>query len=504
MKNNKHTISPVVSNKALNEEQRERSTPLSIFIILINDIIQFKKPIPTILYFLPFLFWGSIAISFLNRDNLNQSIASNLINNPFAEELNATTSQIANTLQEDINFISEKVKDTDIFDMTKDEMIEETEKSTFLLEKGKRLLEKNTASQSEGIHDNKMVYFDSLLNIYVLDDRSNLEHKSKDLNDTDELNYEMDQFKYLNNSANYQNAITNQTESSAAIIERNRQKRLALEQDDIKASAMEANAYQQGVEDYYRKQHTYQDYASPADFNKQNNKANPPKNQSKSKLGFHTASGLKNQLNIDTNINTNTESATESIIKDMSLSSNPSTSDGSMIKENKPDSHSPKASFVIDQSKDNIIHAIIDQGQKLKNGNKVQIRVIQDSYYYPNGIKDKNLYLLLPANTLLYGICSFSQSRLKISIPSIQIPAIDQQIYSSNLNVYDMDGMEGIYIDGTHHELTNELITQALSSGSGLGLRNRLGTVSLNMGRKANRNQKVYVPSGYPILLLQR
>jgi len=484
MDNKNNITASAVSSQELNQELKKRKKPLPYFLKTINEIIQFKKPIPKVLYFLPLFLWASMAIPWLNRDNLSQSIASNLINNPFAEELNTKTSAIANALQEDINFISEKVADTDIFEMTKDEMIEETERSSFLLKKGKRLLEKNTAAQSEGQYDYKDVYFDSTLNIHVFDNA--LIGQDTDINAPkepvgNELIYEMDKFKE-------ESPTPNRAESAVAIIERNRQKRLALEKDDIETSAKEAKAYQQGVEDYYRKQSTYQEYSTPSNFTSSNSK-----NQSKSKLGFHTASGIKNQLDRSPNADSKpTTSTNNSVVIE-------SNTNEIMTGTQK------RQSIVIDYSKDNIIKAIIDQGQKLKNGNKVQIRVIEDSYYYPGGINNKSIYLFLPQNTLLYGVCSMNQSRLKISIPSIQIPDINNQIYSSNLIVYDMDGMEGIYIDGTHNEFTRDAISQALNSGSsGLGLRNGLGTFSLNLGKRANRNTKVYVPSGYPILLLQR
>ena len=139
--------------------------------------------------------------------------------------------------------------------------------------------------------------------------------------------------------------------------------------------------------------------------------------------------------------------------------------------------------------KNQSILAIIDQKQKIRNGDKIQVRLLQDTNYRG---------LWIPQNTILYGLCSINQNRLKIQIPSI---TVENHVFKSNLNVYDMDGIQGIYIDGTHAGFTRDLIKEGLTSSTGLGVRNPIGNFSIRLGRKASNNNKVYVPTGYQVML---
>ena len=127
--------------------------------------------------------------------------------------------------------------------------------------------------------------------------------------------------------------------------------------------------------------------------------------------------------------------------------------------------------------------------QKIKSGDKVQIRITRDGLHQG---------LFIPQNTILYGIAKLNQDRIKISVPSIHL---EGEVYPAQLTIYDPDGLEGIYVDGTFNDWTKDAIQEGLSAGNSLGIQNSLGNFSLKLGRKANNRARVYVPSGYQVFL---
>ena len=108
---------------------------------------------------------------------------------------------------------------------------------------------------------------------------------------------------------------------------------------------------------------------------------------------------------------------------------------------------------------------------------------------------------LLPANQILYGICSVGSGRIKIRISSI---TIQQQLFPAALEVYDLDGMQGIYVEGSDLDIGKEALREGLREASGLGIRNPLGNLSLRIGRKASKKTSARIPSGYQVMLFDR
>ncbi|MCA6440444.1 MAG: conjugative transposon protein TraM [Chitinophagaceae bacterium] len=97
--------------------------------------------------------------------------------------------------------------------------------------------------------------------------------------------------------------------------------------------------------------------------------------------------------------------------------------------------------------------AIIPSEQQLQNGTLVKLEL--GSAILVNGVR-------IPAGTFLYGMARFDNERLQIHIPSIRL---DNQLLPVSLSVYDMDGLEGIYVPGSlNREVVKESADKAIQS----------------------------------------
>ena len=85
----------------------------------------------------------------------------------------------------------------------------------------------------------------------------------------------------------------------------------------------------------------------------------------------------------------------------------------------------------------NAIKAVVHEDQTLVNGSTVKLRLINDIYV--NGIR-------IPKDNFLFGIAQLTGERLTIKIESIRY---GQSLYPVELAVYDMDGLDGVYIPGS-------------------------------------------------------
>jgi conjugative transposon TraM protein len=90
-----------------------------------------------------------------------------------------------------------------------------------------------------------------------------------------------------------------------------------------------------------------------------------------------------------------------------------------------------------DVPKQNSIEAVIPEWQTLVSGASVKLQLLNDIFV--GGIR-------IAKNEFVYGSASLSNERLKIVINSLRY---QQNILPVSLAVYDMDGMEGIYIPGS-------------------------------------------------------
>jgi conjugative transposon TraM protein len=84
----------------------------------------------------------------------------------------------------------------------------------------------------------------------------------------------------------------------------------------------------------------------------------------------------------------------------------------------------------------NAIQAVVHETQTLVDGSTVKLRLVNDVFI--NGVH-------IPKGNFLYGIASLKGERLNVEINSIRY---NNSLFPVELSVYDMDGLDGIYIPG--------------------------------------------------------
>jgi conjugative transposon TraM protein len=144
------------------------------------------------------------------------------------------------------------------------------------------------------------------------------------------------------------------------------------------------------------------------------------------------------------------------------------------------------------------IEAVVNNNQSLLNGSVIQLRLFTDVFI--NGV-------LIPKGTSVNGTASLNNERLEAEINSIRYK---NQLFPVKLELYDMDGLPGIYIPGSISrdvaknsadnslqlmELTTldpSLKAQAAAAG--------INTVKSLMSRKV-KQVKVMIKEGYKVLL---
>ncbi len=150
------------------------------------------------------------------------------------------------------------------------------------------------------------------------------------------------------------------------------------------------------------------------------------------------------------------------------------------------------------QEEQNAIEAIIAANQVIVNGAVVKFRIVNDIFI--NG-------KLVPRNTLVSGIAALEGERLTIEINSIRS---GKSLYNVKLEVYDIDGLPGIYIPGTiNREVAKESLNNGLSLADMTSLDPSLkaqatatgvGALKSLISKKA-KLVRVQVKTGYKVLL---
>lgn len=85
----------------------------------------------------------------------------------------------------------------------------------------------------------------------------------------------------------------------------------------------------------------------------------------------------------------------------------------------------------------NTIAAVVHQNQTLVTGSTVKLRLMNDIYV--NGVK-------IPKDNFIFGVAQLTGERLAIKIESIRY---GQSLFPVEIAVYDMDGLDGVYIPGS-------------------------------------------------------
>ncbi|MFB3388030.1 conjugative transposon protein TraM [Flavobacterium sp. LAR06] len=146
----------------------------------------------------------------------------------------------------------------------------------------------------------------------------------------------------------------------------------------------------------------------------------------------------------------------------------------------------------------NSIQAVIHQTQTIVNGSVVKLRLSSDIFL--QGI-------VIPKNTFIYGMASLKGERLEIKIDNIQYR---NSIFPVQLTVYDMDGIDGIYIPGAiNRDVAKASADRSIQALGLTGVTDSWGAQAAGMGIEAAKSLiskkvkliKVVVKAGYQVLL---
>jgi conjugative transposon TraM protein len=146
----------------------------------------------------------------------------------------------------------------------------------------------------------------------------------------------------------------------------------------------------------------------------------------------------------------------------------------------------------------NTIEAVVHDTQELVDGATVKMRLLNDVYINNT---------LIPKDQFMYGTCSIKGERLTIDIKSVRT---GNSILPVSLVVYDLDGLEGIYIPGAiARDVVKQSSEEALQGIQFMSLDPSLGAQAAGAGIEAAKGLfskkakliKVTVKAGYQILL---
>jgi conjugative transposon TraM protein len=150
------------------------------------------------------------------------------------------------------------------------------------------------------------------------------------------------------------------------------------------------------------------------------------------------------------------------------------------------------------QEEQNTVEAVVHQSQTLVNGAVVKIRLLNNIYL--NGS-------LISKGNFVFGIAELNDERLQIKINSIRN---NNSLFSVKLEVFDIDGLPGIYIPGAisrdvaKQSADNSLqlmeLTSVDPSFKAQAAATGINTAKSLLSRKV-KQVKVLVKAGYKILL---
>ena len=151
-----------------------------------------------------------------------------------------------------------------------------------------------------------------------------------------------------------------------------------------------------------------------------------------------------------------------------------------------------------DTTSDNAIGAIIPETQTLVAGATIKLVLTNDVM-----IND----VMLPSGSLIYGTTSLSNERLKVTISSIRF---QNSILPVSLDVYDMDGQQGIYVPGSiNRTVAKESANNAMSGIGTTTVDPSIGAQAASAGIEAAKTLmtkkvklvKMTIKAGYKVLL---
>jgi conjugative transposon TraM protein len=149
-------------------------------------------------------------------------------------------------------------------------------------------------------------------------------------------------------------------------------------------------------------------------------------------------------------------------------------------------------------TQDHAIEAVVHENQILVNGAVVKLRLVNDVYIAGS---------LIPKDGFVFGVASLNGERLEIEINSIRS---GNSLYPVKLEVFDMDGLPGIYIPGA---ITRDVAKQSADNSLQLmelstmdpSLKAQAASAGINAAKnllsKKTKLIKVMVKAGYRVLL---
>jgi conjugative transposon TraM protein len=149
----------------------------------------------------------------------------------------------------------------------------------------------------------------------------------------------------------------------------------------------------------------------------------------------------------------------------------------------------------------NPVEAVVHGGQQLVNGAIIKLMLTSD---LTTGSA------LIPKGNFVFGIATLNNERLEVQISSIRYKS---SLFPVKLEVYDLDGLPGIYIPGA---ITRDVAKETASNGSQMleitsldpSLKAQaasagVGAVKTWLNKKAKLT-RVFVKPGYKVLLLNK
>jgi len=151
-----------------------------------------------------------------------------------------------------------------------------------------------------------------------------------------------------------------------------------------------------------------------------------------------------------------------------------------------------------DSEEQNTVEAVVHQTQTLVNGAVVKMRLLNDIYLNGSLVKKGNF---------VFGIAELNDERLEININSIRN---NNSLFPVKLEVFDMDGLAGIYIPGA---ISRDVAKQSADNGLQLmeltsmdpSFKAQAAATGINAAKsllsKKVKQVKVLVKAGYKVLL---
>ncbi len=149
----------------------------------------------------------------------------------------------------------------------------------------------------------------------------------------------------------------------------------------------------------------------------------------------------------------------------------------------------------------NAIEAVMHQTQTVVNGSIIKLRLKNDVL-----IQNE----IIPSNSFLFGLAVLKGERVEVIINSIRY---GQSIFPVDLSVFDLDGIEGIYIPGTiTRDVAKVSADRSIQTLGTVGLEDSWGAQAAGMGIEAAKSLmsrkvklvKVMIKAGYRVLLYDK